>query len=343
MVVLALGAGWASGQTAGPVPQHAPPPTLVPTSVPTPAPTPTKADKNASEPFYRRYLVPGDKLDDKIVDQEHRVEASPEDANLRNDFGNLLAQRRFPAQAAEQYEIAMKLDPKNFIAAYNLGLLRETEGKLSAAASAYQKSIKRKPGFPQSRFRLGRVYEHMNQPQAAVEQYAAAMWIDPAIRDAKRNPLVIDSELMYLASLTNYQRDMAVASMTDAHVYFDTDRFRKLPVDRAITSKEVEKDEKDEESEAAAPRDVGLPTGAGTATSTDPARKTPRAGSTESFPGAPARGNAIHPTPVPRPRMQRPSQPPAPAPEGEPTPPGTETPPENAPEPTPAPGEVEPS
>jgi hypothetical protein len=303
--------------------------------------------KQPPPPFYRQYLVAGDPLDDRIVEQERRVEASPEDPNLRNDFGNLLALRRFPEQAAEQYEMALTLDKKNFISAYNLGLLRETEGKLSAAISAYQRSIKRKPGFPQSRFRLGRAYEHANQPEAAVKEYAAAMWIDPAIRDPRRNPLVIDSELIYLASLANYQRDMAVASMDDAHVYFDNDRFRKLPVDRAISSMEVEGDEDPE-----APRSVGSTgaTGAGTTGASEPPmrrgqRVTP--GQAPGQPGVvpagprpgPAQGARAR---TPRPAGTQPGQPAAP-------PPATETvepPPESAPESTPTPGpplEVEPS
>ena len=312
--------------------------------------------KQPPPPFYRQYLVAGDPLDDRIVEQERRVEASPEDPNLRNDFGNLLALRRFPEQAAEQYEMALTLDKKNFISAYNLGLMRETEGKLSAAISAYQRSIKRKPGFPQSRFRLGRAYEHANQPEAAVKEYAAAMWIDPAIRDARRNPLVIDSELIYLASLANYQRDMAVASMDDAHVYFDNDRFRKLPVDRAISASEVEGDEEPE----TLPRSVGSTgsTGTGsTGASEPPMRRGQRVvpgeapqpgvvrGGSRPAPGARAR--------TPRPAGTQPGQPAAPPPAAEPlepppTDPGSDVapPPESAPEPAPTPGpppEVEPS
>ncbi len=304
ILALGLASGLAAGQTSG------------------------NGGKQPPPPFYRQYLVAGDPLDDKIVEQERRVEASPEDPNLHNDFGNLLALRRFPEQAAEQYEMALTLDKKNFISAYNLGLLRETEGKLSAAISAYQRSIKRKPGFPQSRFRLGRAYEHANQPEAAVKEYAAAMWIDPAIRDARRNPLVIDSELIYLASLANYQRDMAVATMDDAHVYFDNDRFRKLPVDRAISSREVEGDEEPE-----APRSVGS-TGA-TGTGTTGASEPPMRRGQRPAPGARAR--------TPRPAGTQPGQPAAPPPAAETVEP---PPPESAPEPTPTPGpplEVEPS
>ena len=214
------------------------------------------------EPFYRKYLVPGSPLDDKIIEQEKRVEAQPDDASLRNDLGNLLAERRFPNEAAEQYEIALKLDKKNFVSAYNLGLVRETQGRTHDAIAAYQKSIKRKPGFPQSRFRLGRLYEHTNQPQSAVKEYAEALWIDPNMRDPKRNPLIVDCELIYLAALANYRQSIAVAAMGDSNVYFDTDRFRKLPTNRAIGSKEIEGEAP---AESVAPRDVGAPASPGSA------------------------------------------------------------------------------
>ncbi len=291
--------------------------------------------KPTPEPFYRKYLVAGNTLDDKIVEQERRVEASPQDPNLHNDLGNLLAERRFPGQAAEQYEIALNLDKKNFISAYNLGILRETEGKISAAISAYQRSIKRKPGFPQSRFRLGRLYEQTNQPESAVKQYAAAMWIDPAMRDPKRNPLLIDCQLIYLASLANYRQDVAVASMGDGSVYFDNDRFRRLPTTRAISSKEVESGEA---PEAAAPRDLGSPGAAGAAGASEPVRRGPRVTSPGQRP----------PAPVQTPAGPRPQTAPAPAPPAaetiEPTP-APEA-PESVPEPevTPAPPpDVEPS
>ncbi len=326
ILALGLASGLAAGQTSGKDARPTPP------------------------PFYRQYLVAGNPLDDKIVEQERRVEASPDDPNLRNDFGNLLALRRFPKQAAEQYEKALSLDKKNFISAYNLGLVRETEGNLSAAISAYQRSIKRKPGFPQSRFRLGRAYEHANQPESAVKEYAAAMWIDPAIRDARRNPLVIDSELIYLASLANYQRDMAVASMDDAHAYFENDRFRRLPVDRAISSREVDADE----VPGTSPRDVGTAGTAGTTGASEP----PMRGGQRAAPGQPGGvGAGTRPAPgartrTPRPGAPQPRQPAAPPPAAEPIEPPSDAgsemapAPESAPEPTPTPGpapEVEPS
>lgn len=198
-------------------------------------------DKNPpKEPFYRRYLVAGNPLDDKILEQEKRVEADPSSADLRNDFGNLLAARRFPREAREQYETAMKLDRHHFLAPYNLGLLYETTGDTGRAITAYEKSVDRNRGFPPARFRLGRLYEKRGWRGRAVEQYARALQIDPGMRDPKRNPLVVDTHLLDRVSLENYPRDLAAASMTAEALYADPARLRKVPLDRTLSSRDVQ-------------------------------------------------------------------------------------------------------
>lgn len=195
--------------------------------------------KKPQEPFYRRFLMPGDPLDEKIKDQEKRVDANPKSADLRNDFGNLLAARRFPKEARQQYELATKLDPKHFLAPYNLGLLYETEGQLLRATAAYEKSVDRNRGFPLSRFRLGRLYEKRGWDQQAIEQYARALRIDPSMRNPGRNPLVADTRLLDRVSLENYSRDLATALLKSEAVYVDEARFRRVPIDRTLGSEDL--------------------------------------------------------------------------------------------------------
>jgi tetratricopeptide (TPR) repeat protein len=214
-------------------------------------------DAPKKPPFYRSYLIVGNPLDDKIRDQEKRVEADPNSAALRNDFGNLLAARRFPGDARKQYAIATKLDKKIFIAAYNLGLLEETEGNAGAAISAYRESIKRKPGFPPSHFRLGRLYERRGSTDLAIEHYAKALRIDASMRDPRRNPLVADTRLLDRISLTNYDRDLAVATLPSETRWADESRFARTPVNRAL-----EADEADGTPPAAAPVSAEAPASA---------------------------------------------------------------------------------
>jgi tetratricopeptide (TPR) repeat protein len=198
------------------------------------------AKDELKEPFYRKYLVAGNPLDDRILEEERRVNAEPDSADRRNDFGNLLAARRFVEDARMQYERALELDSSHFLAAYNLGLLWETEGKSMKAISAYRKSIKRKPGFPQSHFRLGRLYEKRGSERLAVREYAKAFRLDPEMRDPRTNPLVIDSRLIDRASLENYPRDIAMASMQADQGYADSGRFRSAPIDRPLSTEDIE-------------------------------------------------------------------------------------------------------
>ncbi len=332
---------------------------------------PKNASNPAPVPFYRKYLVAGNPLDEQILVLEQKVDANPDDASLHNDFGNLLALRRFPEQAAEQYELAAGLDKTNFIAYYNLGILRETEGKTGDAIAAYKKSIARKPGFPQSRFRLGRLYEREGHLDAAVAQYAKALRIDPSMRNPHRNPLVIDSAVMYRASLDNYERDVARVTLDRDVSFVEEPAFRRVAVDRALASAEVEADEPE-----TPPREVGpaSPAGSSPAASTPkhPVRSAgatageppmrPRSGSrpgprtTRPGPGTPG-GTGTHPpeppaetpeTATPETMAPETAPPPeeapaevAPAPEASQAPPGPEPTPEPAPEPPPE--DLEPS
>lgn len=197
------------------------------------------AKDEPKEPFYRKYLVAGNPLDERILEEERRVNAAPDSADRRNDFGNLLAARRFVEDARMQYERALDLDSSHFLAAYNLGLLWETEGKPTRAIFAYRKSISRKPGFPQSHFRLGRLYEKRGWERLAIREYAKAFRLDPEMRDPRTNPLVIDSLLIDRASLENYPRDLAAASMNSDQSYADAWRFRSAPIDRPLSTEDV--------------------------------------------------------------------------------------------------------
>jgi hypothetical protein len=196
--------------------------------------------KPAKEPFYRSYLIPGDPLDDKIREQEKLIEANPDSAALHNDLGNLLARRRFPKEAREQYEIAMKLDKKAYLPYYNIGIVYEMEGHASKAIHAYERCVDLNRGFPPGLFRLGRLYERQGHEQAAIDAYAKALAIDPLMRDPAHNPLVVDTNVLDRAMLAVYQQMLARMSLDADARYADEARFRRLPYDRSIDSGELE-------------------------------------------------------------------------------------------------------
>ena len=201
-----------------------------------------KAEKSA-EPFFHQFLIPGDPLDEKLLAQEKQVAENPDSAALRNDFGNLLAERRFPKEARAEYRKALELDEHFFLAAYNMGLMEETEGRISAAISAYKEAISRRRGFPPAHFRLGRLYEKTGRNDEAVAEYAKAIRIDDSLRDPRRNPLIVDSLLIDRVSLVNYPRDLARASGRHDFDYVDQSKFRPLPIERTLDTGEVMEEE----------------------------------------------------------------------------------------------------
>lgn len=252
------------------------------------------AKDEPKEPFYRKYLVAGNPLDARILEEERRVNAEPDSADRRNDFGNLLAARRFVEDARMQYERALEIDSSHFLAAYNLGLLWETEGKPTKAISAYRKSISRKPGFPQSHFRLGRLYEKRGWERLAVREYAKALRLDPEMRDPRTNPLVVDIRLLDRASLENYPRDLAVASIGSDQSYADAWRFRSAPIDRPLSTDDVE----DRSAPEPVDSTVSAPAGGPVAIPLSPGQTRPQQAVP---PGAPPPPPPLEPTPEPEP------------------------------------------
>ena len=282
-------------------------------------------EKKPQEPFYRRYLVAGNPLDDKILAQEKRVEADPKSADLRNDFGNLLAARRFPKEAREQYEKAMKLDPHHYLAPYNLGLLYEAQGDDANAITAYEKSVDRNRGFPPSRFRLGRLYEKRGSNQSAIEQYARALQIDPGMRDPKRNPLILDTRLLAFVSLENYSRDMAAASMASDATYSNPSLARRLPLDRTLSSEDLQPAPAG--TPTAAPAPLPTPIKVISSPPNPPRREPVRPAPGQPSVAEPAPDAVVlppEPTEAPAPTTEQP--PPPPYPRGAPPPPPTPVP-----------------
>ena len=269
--------------------------------------------EKSDEAFFHQFLTPGNPFDEKLLAQEKLVAETPDSAALRNDFGNLLAERRFAKEARAEYEKALQLDPKFFVAAYNLGLMEETEGRFSAAMSAYREAIDRRRGFPPAHFRLGRLYERSGRIDDAVDEYAKAIRIDRSMRDPRRNPLVIDSRLMDQASLANYPRDVARATLAPELGYVDTARFRPVPVDRTLDASEV--------SEEAGPQTIETRGSAPVSGSRAPPMGPPGRPPTTRPPNRVGRRDIaprpVEAAPVPTPVPGEPVPPPEPEPEPE--------------------------
>jgi tetratricopeptide (TPR) repeat protein len=289
-----------------------------------------KLDAKPAAPFYDKYLTDEDPGDRVIRELTRRAAEKPDDAGIHNDLGNLLARRGFAKEAAGQYRLAERLDRGSYLPSYNEGLLWEKEGKPSSAIAAFRRSIRRKPGFPFSHFHLGVLEEREGRESAAVDELAKALRIDNSLRLASRNPLVVQTKLLYRASVANYPRDLAAAVLVADGEFADPSVLARISPERFIDSGEV----LSQEEEAAPPASavvVTVPQNTAPPSPAAGAEQQPAGGRAQRRPGIFNRSRAF----TPRPRTQFPPQTapapaqPAPAP---PPPAADQPPPEGTPE-----------
>lgn len=172
-------------------------------------------DRDASyeNPFYAKYLNTGSALDAQINTTLASLRENPGSPALHNELGALLMQKGFPKDAEREFERAINADRHFFPAWYNLGQVRAARGDENGARRAFRNTIAQKPGHAQALFHLGLVEEKRRNIDRAVELYAKAFSINPALMAVSVNPRILDTELVDLALLKLYPTEHDRRSM----------------------------------------------------------------------------------------------------------------------------------
>jgi Flp pilus assembly protein TadD len=97
------------------------------------------------------------RIEDALQEFTAAERESPENARIRNFRGILLAQTGKNAEAAAEYQEAIRLDPLLEDAYRNLGFLRWTERQLTSAREALRQAVKLTPDDSFAHYYLGRV------------------------------------------------------------------------------------------------------------------------------------------------------------------------------------------
>ena len=164
-------------------------------------------------PFYAKYLNTGSALDAQISATLEAVRQNPGSAALHNELGSLLMQKGFPKDAEREFERAINADRRFYPAWYNLGQVRASHGDDLGARRAFRNTIDHKPGHAQALFALGLIDEKRHNIDRAVELYAKAFKINPALMAVSVNPRILDTELVDRALLALYHTEHARRSM----------------------------------------------------------------------------------------------------------------------------------
>ena len=164
-------------------------------------------------PFYAKYLTTGSTLDAQIHRTLEGLRADERNAQLHNELGALLVQKGFPKDAEREFERAVDLDKNHFSAWYNLGLVRAARGDEGGARRAFSRTVHYKPGHAMALFQLGLIEEKLKHTDRAIELYAKALSINPALIEPSVNPRVVDTELIHRALLALYGKEHARETM----------------------------------------------------------------------------------------------------------------------------------
>jgi tetratricopeptide (TPR) repeat protein len=98
------------------------------------------------------------------------------------------AEERNDAAAAERlYRRAMKLDPADAAAPFNLGNVLRAAGRPLEAETAYRAAVKAAPDFPLAWYNLADVLDEQRRTKEAIDCLKRALDADPAFADAMFN------------------------------------------------------------------------------------------------------------------------------------------------------------
>jgi tetratricopeptide (TPR) repeat protein len=109
------------------------------------------------------------------------VRLRPDSATFHNNLGLALASMlRWPDAIAE-YQTALRLDPKYEAAHLNLGIAyARTPGRQSDAIAEYREALRLKPDYALAHCELGNSLQKMGRLEEALAEYRISLRIDPA-------------------------------------------------------------------------------------------------------------------------------------------------------------------
>ncbi|MHB8798050.1 MAG: tetratricopeptide repeat protein [Thermoanaerobaculia bacterium] len=173
---------------------------------------------------YKPYLDKAIPHHAAILDTLEKLEKSPDDAQLHNDLGCLVAWDGFWRDALRSFAEASDLDPKDSRPWFNAGLVQALRGEWGAARSRFRKAVKADPGNWTAWWMLGFAEETLGHENAAVEAYSRSLRVDTSLFDPRVNPFAVATRLKSRVLLRTYERRRVDAALPFSNQLSDVSR-----------------------------------------------------------------------------------------------------------------------
>jgi tetratricopeptide (TPR) repeat protein len=122
-----------------------------------------------------------------VAGEEKRVLDHPDDARSRNALGVSYTRLGRTADAIDQIEASLRIDPELAIAHYNLGVIAMAERRLTEAIGRFERAIASRPDYAEAHNNLGIALESAGRSDEAEPHYRAALAARPNLAAAHNN------------------------------------------------------------------------------------------------------------------------------------------------------------
>lgn len=148
-----------------------------------------------------------------------RADAQPQQPSLPSQLFVAAVERHRGGQLFEAealYRAIIALDPAHAEAAYNLGVVTQTQGRLPDAVGAYRHAIARRPDFAAAYTNLGAALQDLGQLDDAVTAHERAVVLDPASALAACNlGAALRAQGKYAEAVGEFRRALSLRSDYD--------------------------------------------------------------------------------------------------------------------------------
>jgi Flp pilus assembly protein TadD len=150
----------------------------------------------------------------------------PENARAHHNLGQALMAADRPAEAAQSFAAALRLEPHHVKALDGLGSARLAVGDVAGALSAAGTAVELDPNFVAGRVNLGATLARAGRIEEATREFRTALQLDPAAGDANlnlgllllhRNQPAEAIELLQKASAILPESALARITLAEAH------------------------------------------------------------------------------------------------------------------------------
>ena len=104
---------------------------------------------------------------------------NPDSWVARDVLGVVLASEGKPTEAIDEFNQALRANPKYALGHYDLGSTLQSQGRIEEAALQYREALRWRPNVVRPRYNLGCILASQGKFTEAIEQYQDALYLDP--------------------------------------------------------------------------------------------------------------------------------------------------------------------